>query len=107
QKSNTTRVMVPELVAVDHVLFTRFMVTSTPDDGAAITLRIDDDFAGSWPFRDFGQSLSAATRAATTGAGSRAGSSRARSWWAPAQWATSSRPPAIRIRSAPSSGWRR
>jgi hypothetical protein len=35
--------MVPQLVAVDLVLFTRFMVPSADDDAAANMLRIHDD----------------------------------------------------------------
>jgi hypothetical protein len=31
------------LVAVDHVLFTRFILTSAPDNAAAIRLQIHDD----------------------------------------------------------------
>ena len=39
------RAVVPQLVTVDHILFTRFIMPATSDDAAAVMLRIYDDSA--------------------------------------------------------------
>jgi len=43
KESDAERALVPQLVAVDRVPFTRFMMPVAPDDAAANMLRIDDD----------------------------------------------------------------
>jgi len=37
--------VVPQLVTVDHVLFTKIMMPAASDDPAAVMLQIHDDFS--------------------------------------------------------------
>ena len=45
KESDAERAVVPQLVTVDHVLFTKIMMPAASDDPAAVMLQIHDDFS--------------------------------------------------------------
>ena len=77
--------------------------SSRPNDAGAGTLAGTGLSGREWRR----QSLSAASSATITGSGIGSDSQRPGSWWAADQSAASSGSPAMRMRSPPSSVWRR